>query len=79
MVATHNTHKNLAEAKAGIKSWISHFSNKLVAGKLLSMGVLPGSEIKLIRRSTFGNTYYVKTENQLLALRKREAACIVLR
>ncbi|MCB0631036.1 MAG: FeoA family protein [Saprospiraceae bacterium] len=56
---------------------ISHFTDDQVAGKLMSMGVLPGSEIRLIRKAPFGGGWYVQIDRQILALRKDELDCIV--
>lgn len=50
-----------------------------MACKLLAMGILPGTEIELIRKAPFGGGCYVKADNILVALREAEAKCIVLR
>jgi Fe2+ transport system protein FeoA len=64
-------------APAAPRQIISHFTNDQVAGKLMSMGVLPGSEIRLIRKAPFGGGWYVQIDRQILALRKDELDCIV--
>lgn len=45
----------------------------------MAMGVLPGSQIALVRQSPLGDSLYVQADNQILALRKAEAACIVMK
>jgi ferrous iron transport protein A len=57
---------------------ISHFTNDQVAGKLMSMGVLPGSRIELIRKAPLGGGWYVRVDRQMIALRKEELDCIVM-
>lgn len=71
--------KPLANATIGSSGLVSHFTNERVAGKLLSMGVLPGTLVRMIRKAPFGGTCYIKADNILLALRKDEACSIVLR
>lgn len=43
----------------------------------MSMGVLPGSVIELIRKAPLGGGWYVRIDRQVLALRKEELDCIV--
>lgn len=45
----------------------------------MSMGVLPGSRIDLIRKAPLGGGWYVKIDRQFIALRKEELDCIVTR
>lgn len=60
------------------KGIISHFSNELIAAKMMAMGVLPGSKIEFIRKSPFGGACYLKIDHQYMAVRIQEAACIVI-
>jgi ferrous iron transport protein A len=71
--------KQLEKACIGAEGCVSHFTNECMACKLISMGILPGTTIKLLRRAPFGGGCYVKADNMLLALRKSEACSIVLR
>lgn len=45
----------------------------------MAMGILPGSRIELVRKSPLGGGWFVKVDNTYIALRKQEAACIVLK
>lgn len=69
--ATHS----LIERRAGR---VERFSDPRLGGKLMAMGVLPGSRIELRRRAPFGGGWYVKVDNLLLALRQCEVDSIVL-
>ncbi|MEM6724982.1 MAG: FeoA family protein [Bacteroidota bacterium] len=60
------------------KGIISHFSDELIGAKMMAMGILPGSQIEFIRKSPFGGACYLKIDQQYLAVRIQEAACIVL-
>lgn len=44
--------------------------------KLMSMGILPGSLLEVVRRDPWGTTYYLKVDGQAIALRKQELATI---
>lgn len=74
-----NTNKvqSLLLRKEGESSRITGFRDATVAGKLLSMGILPGHTIQLIRKAPFGGVWYVQAGSLLVALRKKEIACIL--
>lgn len=57
---------------------ISHFTNAHIASKLMSMGILPGSEISLIRKAPIGGGWYIKVDNKVIAMRAEEINCIVV-
>ncbi|MEZ5042326.1 MAG: FeoA family protein [Saprospiraceae bacterium] len=58
---------------------ISHFTDEGIASKLMSMGILPGSHIALVRKAPMGGGWYLKIDNKILALREKELGCIVMR
>ncbi|HOY18087.1 MAG TPA: FeoA family protein [Haliscomenobacter sp.] len=64
--------------KIGSKGHVSHFTDTCMACKLLSMGILPGTQIEVIRSAPFGGGCYIKADNLLIALRKSEACSIVI-
>ncbi|MEY3367612.1 MAG: hypothetical protein RI973_767 [Bacteroidota bacterium] len=64
--------------KEGITGKISHFTSDEVAGKLLTMGVLPGSRVQIVRIAPFKGGYYLKIDGINLAVRQQEASSIVL-
>ena len=70
---------NVSDLKKGEQRTVSHFTDTRLEGKLLCLGVKPGALIRLIRRTNFSSTLYVKVANSRLAIRKQEAASIVLR
>ncbi len=57
---------------------ISHFTNEEIGGKLICMGLKPGTTIYVVRKTTGRQTYYIKTEKNRLAIRADEAAVIEL-
>ena len=63
----------------GATATIQKFTDESLAGKLLDIGVRPGSRLTLIRRSPFGSCWYVKIDRHCIALRKAELACILLK
>jgi len=54
------------------------FEDPILAGKLTAMGLLPGTLIEMVRRAPFGSAYYIKADGVRLALRKEEAASILI-
>jgi Fe2+ transport system protein FeoA len=42
------------------------------------MGVLPGAVIEMVRKSPFGDAFYIKVDGIRLALRNEEAQSILL-
>lgn len=55
---------------------IKGFTDEEIAGKLLTLGFLPETEILFVRKSPFGGAYYFDVEGNKIALRKEEAMVI---
>jgi ferrous iron transport protein A len=66
---------NFKEGEIGI---IHKFTDDKMASKLLSMGVLPGKSLRLVRRVPFGGGLYIKVDACNIAVREAEAQQIVL-
>ncbi len=62
----------------GEKAMIVRYSDEKVAGKLISMGMMPGSQFIIIRKAPFGGGYYVMIDGVNLALRENEVKSIVV-
>lgn len=78
MVALTAGGKQLSKAKRGAAGVVSHYASEQAGSKLMAMGVLPGSQVIVVRKAPFGGGWYVKVDNFYLALREEEAASIVL-
>jgi Fe2+ transport system protein FeoA len=70
--------RNLHQLKPGESAIIEDFSDKLMASRLMSMGVIPGAEITLIRHSYSKASCIVQLQALTLALRKSEASGILI-
>lgn len=68
----------LSNIKAGGIGRIDHFTDELIAGKLMTMGVLPGSKVQVVRIAPFKGGFYLKVDGSNMVLRKQEADNIVL-
>jgi Fe2+ transport system protein FeoA len=56
---------------------ISGFADMVVAGRLMAMGVMPHSQIELIRRNALGYTLIFRVGSRFkIALRRDEAQTI---
>lgn len=68
----------LSELKIGERSVVSSFEDAQMGSKLMTMGVLPGSVIELVRKASAGKTFYIKVNGYGMAVRKNEAAKILV-
>lgn len=64
---------------AGMSGTIDRFTNENLAGKLLDIGIRPGSRLRIVRKGPFGRSWYVKIDRHCVALRKQELACIMIK
>jgi len=55
---------------------IKSFTDKNVALRMLSMGILPGDEIRIVSKSPFGKCYFIAVGNRWIAARSEELSCI---
>jgi Fe2+ transport system protein FeoA len=65
----------LTELPEGQLARLYGFTDERLAARLLAMGILPGTQVQVIRH-TLGGTCYVVADKKTLALRKNEAACM---
>lgn len=66
----------LGEKQAGV---IADFLDPEIAARLMSMGLLPGTHVYIVRKSPFAGAYYINANGRLIALRRSEANQIVLK
>jgi Fe2+ transport system protein FeoA len=63
----------------GVSALLDHVSDPDLAGRLMSMGIFPGAQLKIIRMTLARRTYFIRVEHHCIALRKREAASLMVR
>jgi len=68
----------LAELKRGQQATITDVSSKSIPLKLLEMGCLPGSEVKLLQVAPFSDPMYLNINGAHLAIRKETASHILI-
>ncbi|MDG2419937.1 MAG: FeoA family protein [Saprospiraceae bacterium] len=68
----------MSDLKIGQKSIVQNFTNTQMGGKLMTMGMLPGSLVELVRKASAGKTFFIKVNGFGMAVRKNEAANILL-
>jgi len=71
--------KALSEIPINSVKQIHSFTCQIIARKLITMGVVPGKEIEIIRKTGFGKTFLVRVEDSHFALRQNEAANILIK
>jgi Fe2+ transport system protein FeoA len=58
---------------------IIRFEDLIIAGKLMSMGILPHAQIELVRRNALGHTLIFRINSRFkIALRRDEAQTIIV-
>ncbi len=75
-LSTENEHIPLDQAKLGQSLTLHSFTDVFIAKKLVSMGVLPGAKIRIVRKLWRGENFFLECNQQRIALRKAEAASI---
>ncbi|MCX2745713.1 FeoA family protein [Mangrovivirga sp. M17] len=68
----------LASLKEKRSARILSFQDDRIASKLLSMGILPGSMIQVVRKLPGRGAIYLKANGYGIALRNHEAASVLL-
>ena len=68
----------LSNIEVGGSGVIVQFMDNTIAGKLMTMGVLPGSRVKVIRKAPFKGGLYLKIDGSNMVLREKEAETIIL-
>jgi ferrous iron transport protein A len=63
--------------KEGHGGRITHFTDDHIAGKLMTMGVLPGSKLQVVRKAPFNGGYYLKVDGMSIVVRSDEASNIM--
>lgn len=64
---------SVKELKQGRTGRITHFTDDQIAGKLTTMGVLPGSRVLVVRTAPFSGGFYLKVDGMNIVLRAHEA------
>ena len=70
--------KTVADLKIGDKGLIKGFLDRDLSLKLLEMGCLPGSEVQMTHEAPLKDPICIKVLGYTLAIRKEEAATIIL-
>ena len=70
--------RTVADLKIGDRATIHSFSDQQMSLKLLEMGCLPGAEVCLQNKAPFGDPICLTVAGYCLAVRKSEAATILI-
>ena len=69
----------VSELARGEKGVVLGFENDRLGQRLISMGMLPGKEIELVRAAPFFGAYYLKVDRQRIVVRAEEAKAIMIK
>jgi Fe2+ transport system protein FeoA len=71
---------SLAEIPTGRAAVVAHVVQEGALGdRLLEMGLTPGATVEVVRRAPFGDPLQVRVRGYLLAIRRAQAARVVVR
>jgi len=71
---------SLDQMKVSEHGIVAAITDDRIGSKLMAMGIRPGSHITILRKAPLGSGFYVKVNSKhFIAIRKQEAACIVLK
>ncbi len=70
--------RSIKDMKIGEEATIKEFLDSAGICKLMTLGAMPHTKVKLLRKSPFGNAYLLKINDQYVALRSSEAEGILL-
>ncbi len=66
----------LADLKPGTRAVVTGFAAGEVPGRLLEMGVLPGTIVEMVRLAPLGDPMDVRVRGYHLSLRRHEARLV---
>ena len=72
------SNRSVADLRIGEQATIQSFSDQVMSLKLLEMGCLPGAQICLTAKAPLGDPICLKVAGYCLAMRKSEAATILV-
>ncbi len=75
---TGNTSLTAVQLRNGERRKVLSFSNEFFAGRFIAMGILPGSELIMVRKAPFSGGIYIKVDGHNIALRNEEASTIIV-
>lgn len=59
-------------------SRIIRFDDSIIAGKLMSMGILPKAQVELVMRNALGQTLVFRINNRFKIALRRDEACTII-
>lgn len=68
--------KTLLTGEMAITYHILKIDDSPYTTKLINLGIVPGCSVKIVRKAPFGRVYYIQADNNFMALRQEEMACI---
>lgn len=66
----------LKDGKAGMVLRVDSITNFDLKERLMTMGLLPGTRVKVLRSAPLGDPMAIGLRSYHLAIRRRDAACV---
>jgi len=68
----------IAKMNEGRRGVLIRYEDQAIAQRLISMGMMPGKKVHLVRSAPFNGAYYLKVDNHRIVVRDFEAQSIIL-
>ncbi|MCB0647733.1 MAG: ferrous iron transport protein A [Saprospiraceae bacterium] len=72
------TQRSVLHLREGEWAYIQSLEELDLTCRLLTLGVLPKSKVQLVRKAPFGGAYYLKINENCVAVRTEEAKHILI-
>ena len=69
---------SLSVVEVGKVGVIAQFKDEVIASRLMTMGVLVGSKVRVVRKAPFKGGIYLRVDGQNMIMREKEAQTIIL-
>lgn len=70
--------KSIAQLQVGESAIIKSITDSSMARSMMTMGILPNKNVRLVRKAPFGDSLYLEFDTHMIALRGSEAAKILI-
>ncbi|MCZ2101312.1 MAG: ferrous iron transport protein A [Chitinophagales bacterium] len=70
--------KTLLALQPGETGLVALLEENDFISKLMALGILPNTRVKMVRKAPFGKVFYVKLDDHQIAIREAEANTVII-
>lgn len=72
------SNKTLLTLQPGQSGLVVILTENSYTSKLMALGILPNTRIKMMRKAPFGKVFYIKLDSHQIAIRGEEANTVII-